>query len=76
MENLKFKFILEDPATKKNYEEMIFAVKDSDDEVAHIREDRLRHRVLELIADGHPHSKELAQEVLQTSKLDFLRWCV
>lgn len=46
-----------------------------DDEVAHSREDRLRHDVLEAVAEGSPIAKELAELVLTTTGIHFSRWC-
>lgn len=57
------------------FDEMIFAAKDMDDERAHSREDDFRERILVLISQGHPKSKELAEWALKTSKLGFSRWC-
>lgn len=46
-----------------------------DDEMAHNLEDAFRREVLRAIADGSPHSQELASIALQTGKIDFTRWC-
>jgi len=51
---------------------------DHDDEAQHIDEDRLRHNVLDHIAEHctDPICKAMAVEALKTSELDFARWCV
>lgn len=46
----------------------------SDDEVAHSKEDSLRHAVLKAIAAGAPNAAGLASAVLLTSEIDFRRW--
>jgi len=47
-----------------------------DDEAAHSAEDRLRERVLRFIADGKADDPQLlALAALQTSKIEFQRWC-
>jgi hypothetical protein len=46
-----------------------------DDEKAHAAEDALRHRVLEAIAAGDENAKELAAVALQTTGIEFSRWC-
>lgn len=46
-----------------------------DDEAAHCEEDDLRHEVLAYIAKGGDNAQELAKEVLQTTNIDFSRWC-
>lgn len=47
-----------------------------DDEVAHGKEDALRYRVLEWIADnGDEASSELARAALKTEQIEFARWC-
>lgn len=38
-------------------------------------EDALRHSVLEYIAEGGTNAAEYAKEVLQTSDINFSRWC-
>jgi hypothetical protein len=51
------------------------AAKEADDEAAHSMEDEFRDRILVLISEGHPKSKELADWALSTNKLKFSRWC-
>ena len=47
-----------------------------DDEAAHAAEDNFRERVLRWIADGKADDPQhLALIALQTSKIDFQRWC-
>jgi hypothetical protein len=46
-----------------------------DDEAAHSDEDSLRDDVLQTIADGAENARALALAVLETSKIDFSRWC-
>ena len=48
-----------------------------DDEVAHIEEDALRERALEMIMHHamSPQVKSLASLALSTKDLDFARWC-
>jgi hypothetical protein len=47
-----------------------------DDEAAHSAEDGLRERVLRFIADGKADDPQhLALAALETSKIDFQRWC-
>jgi hypothetical protein len=46
-----------------------------DDGVAHSMEDGLREDVLQAIADGAENSRELAIAALETSQIDFARWC-
>lgn len=65
---------INDEEILKHYDKMLKAVREFDDEVAHICEDRLRHRALELIANGYENSEGFARWALQTSKLDFERW--
>jgi len=45
-----------------------------DDEAAHCAEDSLRREVLEAIAAGSPHARELAEMALRTEGIDFSRW--
>ena len=45
-----------------------------DNEVAHGAEDAMRQRVLELVAEGHPDSAELAKAALESSTITFGRW--
>lgn len=53
----------------------------SDDEAAHGHEDQLREQVLRAIAQlpltaaGMKHARELARVALQTSDIEFDRWC-
>jgi hypothetical protein len=46
-----------------------------DPEVAHTMEDELRADVLAAIADGAENPRELASAALETSKIEFARWC-
>lgn len=47
-----------------------------DDEAAHSEEDKLRADVLRAIAAGDcADPAAIAQAVLETSKIDFARWC-
>ncbi len=46
-----------------------------DDEDAHIMEDALHVDVLKAVWAGHPDAREMAHVALQTTKLDFSRWC-
>lgn len=52
----------------------LLAAQANDDEEAHIAEDRLRRRALELIAGGHPDPIAIAGIALATEALDFQRW--
>jgi hypothetical protein len=47
----------------------------NDGERAHSMEDDLREWVLEAIANGAPNAVELAKAALETSAIDFPRWC-
>lgn len=47
----------------------------NDDEVAHLKEDRLRDDVLVAISKGAPNAEELAYSVLKTGQIEFSRWC-
>lgn len=46
-----------------------------DAEAAHSSEDGLWREVLRNIADGCPYPRSLAMTALQTTDLDFPRWC-
>lgn len=46
-----------------------------DDEVAHAFEDNVRHAVLERIARGATEYKDMAAVALDTSCVEFSRWC-
>lgn len=47
-----------------------------DDEAAHSNEDRLRHDVLQAIADGTAVDPiACAKAALLTSEIEFCRWC-
>lgn len=48
---------------------------DDDDEVAHLKEDGLRHEILKTIAQGTAYSQALAAIALETSLIKFARWC-
>lgn len=45
-----------------------------DDERAHSGEDALHQAVLEEIAEGHPHPRQIAAEALKTTEIEFDRW--
>lgn len=62
----------------KILDEVLLAIKNDDDEVAHSREDKLRNRALELIATGdytRADCMAFAEFSLRTNKLKFARWC-
>lgn len=64
--------------TVEEIERRVEAIRDSagDDEVAHGMEDRLRHDVLEAIANRKcDDPAECAGAVLRTTDIDFQRWC-
>jgi hypothetical protein len=47
-----------------------------DDEGAHSREDELREDFIKYVAaHGDKKLKEMAEEILKTSDMDFARWC-
>ncbi len=46
-----------------------------DDEVAHSKEDEFHRDVLSLIATGCHNGQELARIAIQTSEIQFARWC-
>jgi hypothetical protein len=52
---------------------------DGDDDLAHVREDRLRRDALREIADNQQltleQTRQLAAIALSTECLDFSRWC-
>lgn len=50
--------------------------EEGDDEVAHVREDEMREKVLRAIAEGNAEdARYMAELALSTDELDFARWC-
>lgn len=61
---------------EKHVEGIKAAAAGDDDEVAHIREDKLYRTLLEAIAKDLCHdAQDLAKRALKTQDLDFHRWC-
>ena len=63
--------------TVKEVKDIVNSFTDSqneDYEEMHIEEDDMYEDVLRAIADGDPHSKQLAREALKSKNVEFARW--
>lgn len=61
----------------KEVEARVEAIRENrdDDESAHGQEDELHQDVLRAIAAGAPNAQELAKAALETTVINFSRWC-
>lgn len=57
------------------YLEILKAVEDDDDEVAHSREDKLRRHALGCASLGAENWRAIVALAISTEELDFCRWC-
>lgn len=66
--------VINDAAELHNFLVQLHEAWDADIETAHLAEDRVKSRVLELIADGHPEARELARELVEMDSWSVERW--
>lgn len=58
----------------RDFLRQLHEVWNSDPETAHLTEDDIKSRVLQLVADGHPDAQAIAREVLVMDDWDVERW--